>query len=72
MVMARNKDFFKYKPETTRESDAGSRNTVRAAPIAQVRLRCTNPVTPHKFKAAYRIRCPTCSYGTVVVGPVKA
>ena len=70
--MPPRKDFFKYKSETTRESDAGSRNTVRAAPDAQVRLRCRNPATPHKFKAAYKIRCPICSYDTVIVGSVKA
>lgn len=62
--------FFDSKPAVTREGDKGTLNTIRASPVAQVRLRCNNPVTPHKFKAAYRMPCPICSHGTIEIGRV--
>lgn len=68
--MTSRRKFFDARPTKTIEADSGVRNLTRAAPVAQVRLRCTNPVTPHKFRAAYKIRCPICAYGTIVVGHV--
>lgn len=62
--------FFVHQPPLTREGDKGTANPVRAAPEATVRLRCTNPITPHRFKAAYQIQCPVCHYRTVETGRV--
>lgn len=48
----------------------GTRNTVRAAQPAEVRLRCNGPKT-HRFKAAARMRCPMCAHDTVIIGDVR-
>lgn len=62
--------FFTHQPPATREGDKGAIDPVRAAPEASVRLRCLNPVTPHKFKAAYKINCPICQHRTVETGRI--
>jgi hypothetical protein len=73
-LRARHQNFLQKMRQITgryEAQDVGSSSVLRAAPEAQVRLRCTANCGQAVFRAAERMRCPKCQHPTIVLGPVR-
>lgn len=53
-----------------RTGPQGSKDPIRAAAPATVRLRCTNEACMKRFRAADVMRCPHCCHKAIVIGSI--